>query len=76
MNTLTEEQLFNFVSSNKNKIIEASLLLDYGGKATHFLSKRKSYIIDEGIDSQLTKWSKDEFIIHYKNSQWIISQIV
>ena len=75
MDTLTETQLFNFIAYN-NKIIEASLLLNYGGKATHFLSKRKSYIIDEGIDGQLTKWSKDEFITHYKNSQWIISQTV
>lgn len=73
---VTTEQLFILLDSNKNKTIEASLLLNYSGMATHFLSKTKSYIVDEGIDSQLTKWSKDEFINHYKNAQWIIIQIV
>jgi hypothetical protein len=70
------EELCILLDSNKNKTVEASLLLNYGGMATHFLSKSKSYIFDEGIDSQLTKWSKDEFIANYKNGHWIVNQIV
>jgi hypothetical protein len=73
---LTVEQLFNLINSNKDKIIEASLLLNYKAMATHFLSIKKSFVFDEGIDGELTKWLKDEFVSYYNNTQWIINKIV
>lgn len=73
---LTSAQLFNFVSLNEFKIIEAGLKLNFNGKATHFFSIKKSLLFDEGIDGELTKWKRNEFISQYENSQWIIEQIV
>jgi hypothetical protein len=73
---LTVEKLCNSNEFNKNNIIEASLLLNFNGRATHFISAKKSLIFDEGIDGKLIKWKKEDFIKHYKNSQWIIDQVV
>ena len=73
---LTSHQLVSLINFNKSKVIEVALLLNYNGKATHFLSERKAVIFDEGIDGELTKWKKNEFISHYQNSQWMVEQIV
>ena len=73
---LTSEQLFNFVSFNNFKIIEAALKLNFNGKATHFFSIKNSIIFDEGIDGEITKWKRDEFISQYENSQWLIEKVV
>jgi hypothetical protein len=73
---LTTKQLLNLANINQYKIIEASLLLGFNSKATHFFSLKKSLLFDEGIDGQITKWRKDEFILHYKNATWILDQIV
>jgi hypothetical protein len=75
-NTLTTNQLFYLACLNKHKIIEAALVLNFNGRATHFISMKKSLILDEGIDGELMKWRKNEFIYQYENAQWIIDQIV
>lgn len=75
-NIVATEKLLNLINSSKNKMFEVCLLLNYNGKATHFISTKKSLILDEGIDGQLVKWKQKDFFEHYKNSQWIIDQIV
>lgn len=75
-NILTTTQLLNLAFINKNKWIEASLLLSFNGKATHFIFAKNSSIFDEGIDGELVRWKEKEFIDNYKSSQWVIDQIV
>lgn len=75
-NILTATELLSLAFLNQQKWIEAALLLSFNGKATHFISAKKTLILDEGIDGELIKWEKENFIEHYKNSQWIIDQIV
>lgn len=72
---LTATELLHLAFLNQQKWIEAELLLNFNGKATHFLLAKKSSLLDEGVDGELTKWEKDDFISHYKNSQWIINQV-
>ena len=72
---LTTNQLLDLVYKTKG-IIETALLLNFGGKATHFISANQSLIFDEGIDDEFVKWQPSEFIAHYKNSVWTIEQII
>lgn len=72
---LTTNQLLDLIYKTKG-IIEAALLLNFGGKATHFISTNQALIFDEGIDDELVKWQPSEFIAHYKNSVWVIDQII
>lgn len=73
--TLTTYQILNLAFKTKG-VIEAALLLNFGGRATHFISANQSLIFDEGIDDELVKWKSPEFISHYKGSLWVIDQII
>lgn len=73
---LTTRQLLNFASFNQHKMIETSLLLSFNGRATHFISLKKSLLFDEGIDGELMKWKKDEFVCQYKYGEWVVNQII
>ena len=75
-NILTATELLKLAFLNQQKWIEVTLLLNFNGKATHFITTKKNLIFDEGIDGELVKWKKEDFIEHYKNSQWMIDQIV
>jgi hypothetical protein len=73
---LTTKQLFDLVSVNPHKIIETSLLLNFKSRATHFISLEKSLLFDEGIDGELIKWERNEFISQYEYAEWVIDQII
>lgn len=74
---LTIEQLYEFLYLNKEKLIEASRVSNTGAmRATHLFSVSESSVFDEGIGGEETEWEKEEFIEWYKNSKWIIDEII
>ncbi len=75
-NILTATELLNLAFLNQQKWIAAALLLNFNGKATHFITAQEDLIFDEGVDGELVEWKKENFIKHYKNSNWLITQIV
>ena len=72
---LTTRQLLDFLNGNHH-LIEASLLLNFGGRATHFISRHQAIICDEGIDDELVRWQPADFLAHYHDASWSIQQII
>jgi len=73
--SLTIEQLYEFLYLNKEKLIEASQVSGVL-RATHLFSISESSVFDEGVDSEETEWEREEFIEWYKNTKWIIDEVI
>lgn len=71
--TLNTIELIDFLKVNRYLYYDVSLILNYGLRATHTISSRKTHIWDEGIDNLTIKWLSDEFLEHYKNAFWVIN---
>lgn len=72
MKELTEQELLAWLFAHPQQILEASLLLAYGGQATHFLKAGKHHLWDEGIEGETTRWRSGEFAQHYRNTKWLL----
>jgi hypothetical protein len=74
--TLTTTELIELTNSNQCKTIEASLILNSGFFATHFLEARRKRLYDIGIDSEQVKWKFEEFLNNYNSGRWLVVQVV
>lgn len=73
MKKLSEQELLDWLFAHPQQILKASLLLAYGGSATHFLKAGKQYLWDEGIEGATTRWRSSEFAQHYRDTKWLLS---
>jgi hypothetical protein len=67
---LTTDELIDTLKQNEGSCIEASLVLGYGCRSTHFLNYIKGVLYDEGCDGERRKTTLDEFAARYPNKQW------
>jgi hypothetical protein len=75
MNIVPTSQLIETVLSNREKFVEAKLLLN-GCYATHFLFFNGKYLYDEGMDGEVRKTNFLDFGKWYLNFFWIIDEII
>jgi len=73
VNIINTIQLIEILKANKYLYMDVTLLLNYGLRATHTISFRKTHIWDEGIDNLTVKWLSNEFAEKYKNAYWTLT---
>lgn len=67
--------LIQLLAYHSNTWIEARLMLK-GAYSTHFLFySGENILLDEGCDSETSKTTLDDFLNHYRNGSWRLTQI-
>ena len=73
---ITTQSLFNLVLLNPQKMFEVRLLLKRSLVATHFIYFNGKSFYDEGIDGEKRRVGRDEFFKNYKNSYWLVDNMI
>ena len=69
---LTTDELIGHLKQNEGSCIEASLVLRYGGRSTHFLNYHKGILFDEGCDGERRKITLKRLADDYPGKLWVL----